>query len=160
MESLAHVTHSKSVPCSWIAISQKNCTVCPQESLDKREKEVRKMHIDSLDRMDGLYQTFTKGDFGRKGVSFRLAFEGFQPLKVRDQRELGSPFALKGLKPLAHLSGLQALFRFTHSKNIPHPRLLFFSTPKCLFQDRAIGPSCFRSRQVFFSTSSFYSAPR
>ena len=38
--------------------------------------------------------------------------------------------------------------------------LLFFSTPKYLFLDRAIGPSCFRQRHVFFSTSSFFSAPQ
>ena len=38
--------------------------------------------------------------------------------------------------------------------------LLFFSTPKCLFLDPAIGPSCFRPRHVFFSTSSFFSAPQ
>ena len=38
--------------------------------------------------------------------------------------------------------------------------LLFFATPKCLFLDRAIGPSCFRPRHVFFSTSSFFSAPQ
>ena len=35
-------------------------------------------------------------------------------------------------------------------------RLLFFSTPKCLFPDRAVGPSCFRPRYVFFSTSIFF----
>ena len=38
--------------------------------------------------------------------------------------------------------------------------LFFFSTPKCLFLDRRIGPSCFWPRHVFFSTSSFFSAPQ
>ena len=37
--------------------------------------------------------------------------------------------------------------------------LLFFSTPKCLFPDRALGLSCFRPQQVFFSTSIFFFNP-
>ena len=39
-------------------------------------------------------------------------------------------------------------------------RAALFSTPKCLFPDSALGLSCFRPQQVFFSTSIFFSTPR
>ena len=35
--------------------------------------------------------------------------------------------------------------------------LLFFSTPKCLFLDRTIGPSCFRPACLFFDFQLFFS---
>ena len=37
--------------------------------------------------------------------------------------------------------------------------LLFFSTPKCLFLDRAIGPSCFWPRHVFFFDLQLFFSP-
>ena len=54
-----------------------------------------------------------------------------------------------------YISSILSCKRHSYAK-----RLLFFSTLKCLFPDRAIGPSCFRPRHVFFSTSSFFSAPQ